>query len=386
MKNFICKLVVLLVFVCMLCGCTSHDGRVVVKFASWGSKSEVDIIKPLLADFEKNNPDIKVDFMHIPQNYFQKIHLLYASNSAPDVVFINNLYLPIYANAGVLEPVGEWADLSEIDENVSKALSWKGTLYAVPRDVSNLVIFYNKDLFDKYGVKYPDKNWTTEDFLLAAQKLTKDKTFGISFETNSLFFLPYLMSEGGGILSDDLSKIIIEDKNSQKGLQFYADLRGKYHVAPRAEESASATMAQMFLQQKIGMHLTGRWLVPKYREEATFNWDIAPFPKGNAGSIVPLDASGWAVSKNSKHKSEAQKLVNYLASKESIEKITQCGLIVPARKDVANSKYFLDGQAPNNAKVFLEVINTAKPTPVSVNYKEILDSLNDYFEKLFTAY
>ena len=59
------------------------------------------------------------------------------------------------------------------------------------------------------------------------------------------------MSEGGGILSDDLSRMIVDSAESQKGLNLYADLRKKYHVAPLRNESASATMAQMFLQQKL---------------------------------------------------------------------------------------------------------------------------------------
>ena len=180
-----------------------------------------------------------------------------------------------------------------------------------------------------------------------------------------------------------MSKIIIDDENSKKWLNFYADLRKKHHVAPKKEEAASATMAQLFLQQKIGMHLTGRWLVPKYREEATFRWDVVTFPKGSKGSIVSLDASGWAVSKNSKHKDEAHKLVNYLSSKENSEKITKSGLIVPARNDVQNSKYFFDGQAPKNVQAFLDAAKTAKPTPVPVNYSEIIDNLNPKFEKLF---
>ena len=309
MNKFVCKITVSLLFICILCGCTPKDNRTVVKFASWGSKSEINIIKPLLNDFEAKNPDIKVDFMHIPQNYFQKIHLLFASNSAPDVVFMNNLYLPIYANAGVLEQIGNWADLTQYDSNILKSLSWKGKLYAVPRDVSNLVVFYNKDLFDKNGIKYPSANGTFEEFLSDARQLSGNSVFGVSFEEDALFFLPYLMSNGGGIISDDLKQVIVNNETSQKGLKFYVDLRKKYHVAPRAEESASATMAQLFLQQKIAMHITGRWLVPKYREEANFSWDIAAFPKGSLGSIVPLDSSGWAVAKNSKHKSEGKSVV-----------------------------------------------------------------------------
>ena len=383
MYNKFLKILAICGLISLLCACTPKDSRTVIQFASWGSKSEIDIIKPLLAGFEKQNPDIRVDFMHIPQNYFQKIHLLFASDTPPDVLFINNLYLPVYANANVLEPIGSRVDSSFYDKNILRSLSWQGQLYAVPRDVSNLVIFYNKNLFDEAGVNYPSAKWTLEDFLQAAKKLTNSGHFGVSFEEDPLFFLPYLMSEGGGILSDDLSTLIIDSPESLKGLNFYADLRKKYHVAPLADESASATMAQLFLQRKIAMHLSGRWLIPKYREEADFDWDIAPFPQGSKGSVVPLDSSGWAVSKNSEHKEEAFKLINYLSSKNSIEKLTQSGLIVPARRDVQNSKYFLDDNPPAHAKVFLDIIRTSKPTPVNVNYRAVIDNLNPKFERLF---
>lgn len=367
----------------MLCGCTPKDNRTEIQFASWGSKSEIDILKPILKEFEIQNPNIKVDFMHIPQNYFQKIHLLFASKTSPDVVFINNLYLPIYANAGVLEPIKKRVDLSQYDFNILKSLSWKNELYAVPRDVSNLVIFYNKDIFDKCKIAYPHSEWNFNDFLTINQKFKSCGYFGTSFEEDSFFFLPFLMSEGGGILADDLSNVIINTTQSQKGLNYYANLRKKYHTAPLAKESASATMAQMFLQQKIAMHLSGRWLVPKYREEANFDWDVINFPNGDSGSIVPLDSSGWAVSKESQHKEEAFKLVNYLSSKENIEKLTTSGLIVPARRDVQNSKYFIDNKKPHHAQVFINVIRTAKPTPVNVNYREILDKLTPEFERMF---
>ena len=369
----------------MLSGCSKSDNRVVLQYASWGSKSEIDILKPILKDFENSHPEIKLEFMHIPQNYFQKIHLLFASNTAPDVIFMNNLNLPIYANAGVLEDLSDYGiEKADFYTKAVEAMSYRGKFYAVPRDVSNLVVFYNKEIFDKKGVAYPDENMTFETFLDKAVKLTsRPDVFGISFEEEPLFYLPYLMSEGGGILSDDLSENIINNEKSQQGLKFYADLRNKYHAAPMKSESASATMAQMFLQGRLAMHVSGRWLVPKYREEAKFDWDIAPFPKGKAGSIVPLDASGWAVAKSSKHKPEAILLIRYLSSKENIEKMAQSGLIVPARIDASTSRYFLDGKKPLHAEVFLDVIKTSKPTPVSVNYNEVTDKLKLYTEKLF---
>jgi len=369
-------------FICLCCFKKSNDDyKTVIQFASWGSESEIAILKPILKEFENQNSDIKVDFMHIPQNYFQKIHLLFASNTAPDVIFINNQYLPIYANAGVLENLTIYDKEFEFEKFYKKSLStmtWNEKIYAVPRDISNLVIFYNKDIFDKYGVKYPDKDWTFTDYLEIAKKLThKPQIFGVSFEEDPLYYLPYITSSGfEGVPYYNQVK-------DNSGLKFYADLRNKYNVAPKANESASATMAQLFLQGRVAMHLSGRWLVPKYRQEAKFDWDVVEFPKGSAGSIMPMDSSGWAISKSSKHKSEAVKLVQYLLSEKSLNEFAKSGLIVPARIESANSKYFLDGQKPKNAKVFLDVVNTSSPTAVTVNYREILDELKAKNEALF---
>lgn len=407
-KQSFSLLLLIILFCFFLTGCVKKSNQTIIQFASWGSKSEVEIIKPILAEFEHENPDIKVEFVHIPQNYFQKIHLLFASNLAPDVIFMNNLYLPIYANAGVLQDLGEIASvgiLSQPSDSMSHngdsniffdkaldALSYNNKLYAIPRDVSTLVIYYNKDLFNKYGISYPNGSWTFNDFLAISQMITKDTNqdgkidlWGTSFEEDLLFYLPYLMSEGGGVLSDDLKTSIINTPESKKGLGFYSDLRNKYHVAPTGAESASETMAQMFLQSKLAMHLSGRWLVPKYRTDAKFDWDVVNFPAGDKGSIVPLDASGWAIAKSSKHKKDAMRLIEFLASKESIEKFAKSGLIVPARLDVAEGKFLEDTKTPKNNRVFIDVIKTAKPTPVSVDYRKIQDDLKKKTEYLFNS-
>lgn len=369
-----------------ICGCGEVKNNAdTIQFASWGSKSEVEILKPLLDEFEHQNPDIKIEFIHIPQNYFQKIHLLFASKKAPDVIFLNNQYLPVYANAGLLrEFTDSDFDKEEFYPQSLDALSWDGSVYAVPRDISTLVIFYNKDIFKDKNVPYPHSGWTMEEFLQSAQKLTSlPDVFGVSFEEDVLFYLPYLMSFGGGVLSDDLTSDISNTPESKAGLQFYADLRSKYHVAPLKSESASATMAQMFLQGRLGMYLSGRWIVPKFREEAFFDWDVAEFPKGSAGSVTPLDASGWAVSAQSKNPQAALKLIKFLSSKEAIEKFTESGLIVPAREDVALSEKFLDGQKPYNSRAFIDSVNNAKPTPVSVDYRIILDKTKAQNEYIF---
>lgn len=364
-----------------------------IQFASWGSESEVNILKPIIKDFENKNNGIKVDFMYIPQNYFQKLHLLFASNTPPDVVFINNLNLPVFANAGMLEDLTPYSEDFESDKYFPqslKSLSWHGILYAIPRDVSNTAVFYNKYLFKKYGVPYPQNNWDLNDLLNKAVRIShpQNQIYGISFDELPLLYLPYLLAYGGWSKEDTLNyfkKDVLNKIPNKKGLQFYANLRKKYHAAPSKSEIASATSAQMFLQGKIAMQVSGRWLVPKYRQEAKFDWDIVQFPSANKStkSKVFMDSSGWAISKNSKHKKAALKLIMYLSSKESSQRFSETGLIVPARKDCAYSKYFLDKQMPHNSKAFLDAAQNSVPTPVTLDYPEITDSLKSRVEHLF---
>lgn len=410
-KSFIYSLASLAIF-CLfitvfLCGCNPKSGKTIIKFSSWGSESEITAIQPILKEFEKQNPDIKVEFIHIPKNYFQKLHLLAASNLMPDVVLINNLSGSSYAENNIFldlsKLLNQKTDNKPCNEECLRekdffkqsidALKYKDKLYAVPRDISNLVVYYNKDIFDKYNVPYPDNSWTFEKFLKISRKLTKDlnkdgKTdqFGVSFEESPLFWLPWLWSNSGGLISKDLKSIIINKPESIEALQFYSDLRNKYHSAPTKSEAGSATMAQLFIQKKLAMHISGRWSTPRYRKDLDFRWDIARFPNGKAGSIVDCDASGWAISSSSKHPQESWRLIKFLASKTSVENFAANGLIVPARIDAANSKVFLNKNLPpKSSEVFINIIPDSMPTPVTENYQEITDILNIALEPVWNG-
>jgi len=403
-KSFLVSILILLLLICVFIVLyytrgAKKDSVVQVSFSSWGSESEVAIIKPILREFETKNPGIKVNFIHIPKNYFQKIQLLIASNLAPDVIFINNFYGPLYVEGDILYDLDYFLKkddsimLNTYYKQAISALTYKKHLYALPRDISNLVIYYNKDIFDKYKISYPDKNWTFKDFLKTVKLLTKDfnhdgriDQFGIGFEKQPLFWMPFLWSNGGGIISSDLKTVLINKPESVESIQFYSDLRNKHHVAPTASEAGSATMSQLFMQQRIAMQINGRWAVPRYRKDIVFNWDIARFPRGKRGSVVDADTSGWAISKTTKHPMESWKLVKFLAGKAAIQKFTESGLIVPARHDVANSKIFLNStKSPANSRLFLDIIPESIPTPANQNYQEITDLVTSAIEPVLNG-
>lgn len=358
LKNFL--VIVFSLFI--LTGCCSKNDKEILTFSSWGSVTEVNILKKIISDFEVENPNIKIEFIHIPQNYFQKIHLLFASNTAPDVLFMNNLYLPIYEKK--LEDLTTYFQKEDFYPQAISGMSYSNRILGIPRDISNLVLYVNLD-----KLSLPKESWTIEDLYNFIQIATKNKTYGIGCEEDIYWVTPYLAYFGGGVLNSK-SEIIIDSKESQRALQFYLDLINKDKYAPTKSQIGSSTLAQMFLEGKIAMYLSGRWMYPKIEEKANFNWAVINFPYGQ--NLQYCDVSGWVISKDSKHKENALKFVEFLSNEKSSKYFTETGLIVPARIEAAK----LLNNNEHNEKIFLDVIEKSQNTPTNKDYKKIIDKIN----------
>jgi len=380
-------LLIVINFILISCSINPSHNKNKIIFSSWGSIDEINILKPIIENFSKKN-NIEVELIHIPENYFQKLHMMFASNTEPDVLFMNNFNLPVYADSNVLEPLDSYILNDKFDKSIFfsrslESLSWKNNLYCLPRDVSNLVIYYNKDIFIKKNVAFPNKNWDMKEFIKISEKL-KDKNIYTFFKDKRiLFWLPFLWSFGGDLFTDDMKTFKLNDKNSIEALKFYTDLTLKYKIAPSEKEIGNVKAAQLFSENRLAMFLSGRWSVPTFRKILKFDWDIINFPNGRNGSIVGIDASGWCISKNSKNKYTAWKFLKYLASNEVIAKFTKDGLIVPARKDIAYSNVFLDNNKPKNSKIFLEIIEKGKSTKTPPNWNEINTEINNGLEEIW---
>ncbi|MBF2055335.1 MAG: sugar ABC transporter substrate-binding protein [Candidatus Sericytochromatia bacterium] len=379
-----------------LSACTPRQPEGVIRLSTWGSPEEMAILKPLLQRFEVQS-GLKVELMHIPDKYFQKLHALLAANLAPDVMFVNNIQFPVYASNGAFLDLGPRLAASDTLKEADffpqslDSFRWEGQLQALPRDVSNLVIFYNRDLFDAAGLPYPRADWTLTEMFDTAQKLSgppdaqgQRQRFGISFSDYFLFWLPYVWSAGGDIFDASRSRLTLNEPAALAGLQQYADLRHQLGAAPKSAEAGSLSMSQLFMQQKLAMNLNGRWAVPLYRQNLEFNWDIVPFPQGPAGSIVDADASGWVISSQTRQPEAAWQLVSFLAGQQAAEAFSKPGLIIPARRDVAYSETFLTpGQPPASAHYFLEAIDSGRPVPAVPYWNAVLEQINQALEPVW---
>ena len=354
----------------LLCGCLpdSSSCKVLLKFSAWGSDSEVKIVKQMIARYEKENPGVKIVLFHTPQNYFKKLHLLFASKTEPDVILINNQNIVNYSKYLTTLDKSKYKD--DFFEVALNTLSVHGELKAVPRDISNLVIYYNKTLLEQNGISVPKPQWTFVDFLEVSKILKEKGIFSILLENDLFYVYPFILSFGEnaeGITDDNLYQY--------KSVTFYRALSEKYHYSPMDYEIGQSTGAEFFLSGKSAFYLSGRWMIPKIRELAAFEWDILPFPTGKAGSKVPCDATGVGIALNTKYPVEALQFVEYLTSKEVIQKISETGLILPARKSVAFSDTFLKGK-PEHGGYFLDIAQNSVSLKYPANYNYVKDKIN----------
>jgi multiple sugar transport system substrate-binding protein len=371
-------------------------GQTILRLSVWGSANEKATYQSLVKTFERQHPTIHVDLLHIPENYFQKIHILMAGGLAPDVMMMNSLYLPVYADNGMLMPLESQANqttgLKGFFPNALQALTWKQHLYAVPRDVSDVVVYINRDLLKRANVPMPLASWTMADYGRLAQRLTavnhqdpSQSQFGTSFyEAPPLFWLPFVWSAGGQAWQGNACQL--SQPSALVGLGFYTGLRNTQHVAPQKTEVGSTNMTQLFVQQKLATMLNGRWVVPVLRESANFDWDVLPFPQGVAGSRVGIDATGYSISASTAHRQASQALVDFLTSNQAIAAFTTSGLVVPAKQAVAQSAVFLQpGQRPAHSQVFIEAVATGVPTQSHPRWNQMAEVMRLALEPAFNG-
>ncbi|MEM0952367.1 MAG: sugar ABC transporter substrate-binding protein [Cyanobacteria bacterium P01_H01_bin.74] len=380
----------------------SPPSKKTITLSTWGSAAELQTTQHLIKQFKAKNPTIQVKLLHIPENYFQKLHLLVAGNLTPDVMQINSLNFPVYASHSIFLDL---TPLLKKDEHRAdfyedfytqglQAFQWQNTAEsqkqpviqgALPRDLSNLVVYVNKNLLKKANRPLPSADWNWDDFLATAKQLTQDTDsdgkpdqFGVSFYSKpALFWLPFVWSAGGDLFSTDRKQVLLDSPKSIEGLMFYSNLRNQWHVAPRREESGSQSMSELFIKGKLALLISGRWSVPVLRKKARFNWDVFPLPKGPSGlSRVGIDATGFAVARQSRHPEAALKLLTFLTSAAAIQEITRSGLIVPARKSIAESPVFLSKtDLPENNQAFISSIHSGLPTQSHPRWNEIAERL-----------
>ena len=137
--------------VMMSSGCDRRSApKSTVKF--WGMGNEGEMVKSLIAEFERRNPDIKVDVQQIPWTAaHEKLLTAFAGESTPDVCQLGNTWLPEFTVLEALEPLDPFIHTSSVVqipdyfEGVMKTNIIDSIVYGIPWYVDTRVVFYRKE-------------------------------------------------------------------------------------------------------------------------------------------------------------------------------------------------------------------------------------------------
>ncbi|MFE9024209.1 ABC transporter substrate-binding protein [Streptomyces sp. NPDC007808] len=352
------------------------------KIVFWDNNGGVrtDIWKEVIADFEKANPDIEVEYVGIPSTDYQsKVDTALQGGGLPDVGGVGAAMLAGFAAQNALEPLDDRFAKSPLNGKLNDDLvaSMKAAgggddkLYSIPTSANNGVLYYRTDLFKKAGLGEPT---TWDKFYEAADKLTnKGKNeFGYTIRGGAGSIAQALDAMYGqsGITSfwdSSGEKTTVDDPKNVKALEKYAGLYKK--VTPAADLNNDFTkMVAQWDSGTIGMlnHNLGSYQdhvkalgVDKFRG--------IPQPTGPGGKRVQVSnpVDGLGVFKSSKNKEAAWKFVEFAVSAAENSKWNESAGAVPANTDAAEDAWISKAEP---TKLAAQALTDGSTTIVQLPY------------------
>lgn len=353
----------------------------------------MDVVnKPMIDDlvrmFEEKHPDIDLEMMWVPggQQYHTKLKTLTAAGVPPDLFWCSDVHATymLTSLADITEFVERDSEEMLIDDfypELLNACRREGRYYYLPRYFNISLLYYNKDLFDEAEVSYPSKDWTWEDYIEAAKKLTKIGPDGRVSQWGTNIALGWwgewhilVQQAGGSFFSPDLRKCRLNSPEALQAFQFFYDKIHKHKVSPMPGFGPSSPgLASKQMAMDFGGH-TGLW--PVYRRIDGLHWDIQLIPRGpktRAGGEVAVDCIG--IARDSKNIEAAWQVLKFLVSRESIRRHVEQGYL-PVRRSVARETILAGEpgsrpQDPQHTEVVYEALKYSKPIPRQPDYIEI---------------
>lgn len=376
-KKGVGLLVVVLVLSAVLAACggksASSDEKVTIEFMhSSVEKERLDVIKELIADFEKENPNIKVKQIPVEEDAFNtKVVTLARSGKLPEVMEVSQDFAKVMdkdelidqdAIKEVIKSVGE-DSYYEGATNLVRSEDGKSYI-AVPLTGWVQGIWYNKKALSDAGFEEP-KSWA--DVEKVAKKFTNkaDKKYGIAIPTaestiSEQAFSQFALSNKANVL-DKKGNITIDTPEMKEALQYYKDLSA--YTMPGSNDVTEIKDA--FMNGTVPMAMYSTYILPSVYEEGD---------PSNIGFAVPEEkekavygtVSGLTISAglDDEQKKATKKFIEFLSEPKNMTTwvLMSPGGAQPVNKEVVEQKAYKEN----------EVIKSFGDLP-----NEIADSFND---------
>jgi sn-glycerol 3-phosphate transport system substrate-binding protein len=290
--------------------------------------SLTEVVDGIVADFETQNPDIKVNAIYSGNYDDTRVRALSAINSGEPAQLAVMFSIDAYdlIEQDLIVP---FDDLATSDEDKAWLNSFypalmangkiEGQTWGVPFQRSTIVAYYNKDLFRAAGLD-PEKAPTTWDEMIEMGKaLTKDGTYGLMIPSTGYpywMFQALAIQNGKEVMSGDGLTTYFDDDKVVETLEFWQSLSQEHGIMPEGTVEWG-TLRQAFLEGQTAMmwHSTGN--LSAVKKGASFDFGVAMLP-GNVRLGSPTGGGNFYLFKNSsdEEKEAALKLIKFMTSPE----------------------------------------------------------------------
>jgi multiple sugar transport system substrate-binding protein len=387
-------IVIFLIF--FLTGCNRNTKELI--FSVGGAPNELDFWEKVVSNFEKEK-GIKVIILRQPADSDQRrqgiLVPLKAKVPNPDVFLMDIAWIAQFAASGWLEDLNKFIkkekyDLGNFWQNViNSADTYNGKLVALPVYIDAGVLYYRKDILEKYGVKKVPTNW--DDFInisikIQSEERKKNNKFyafvwqGAQYEGLICNFLEFASSKGGILLSGE--RLVVNTEYNLKAVNLMRDLIHRYKISP-PNTYTDMKEEEVRLYFQSGNALFERNWPYAYRlhqaEESPVKdrVGITTLPAFKGSSSVST-LGGWHIGMSvySDMKKEAWEFIKYVVSFKIQKDLSLHLGWNPARKDVYVDKEVLKKYP--HFKELAKVFSTARARPKLPYYTQVSSILQRY--------
>lgn len=336
--------------------------------------------------FQQKNPNISIEVQTAAYaDYFTKLQTQVASGSAPDTFELNYENSVSYANSGALLDL---SPLAAADPDFDPAIFYPkayevfqadGVQFGLPEQFSDVLLYYNKDLFDAAGIAYPDASWTWADEQAAAEKLT-DPANGQWGEFQPIQFFEFykvLAQNGGSFFNADKTASTFNDA---RGVEAAEWLIGKLDKTMPSDAFGPDQDSALFKSGKLGMWHTGIWMFSAL-EDTPFTWDVSVEP-GNVTKAHQFFANAVVASADTEYPAEAWAWLRFLtSSEEAVATRLAASWELPAVADQSLFGSYLSQTPPDNREAVFEALSDIVTPPVIEQQSQMQDIVTQALEK-----
>jgi multiple sugar transport system substrate-binding protein len=265
-----------------------------------------------------------------------------ATSTPPDLVVVNDPDVASYASQGqftdITDRVAKSTRIGAANFFKGPATSdhWRGKRFAVAREMNALGLYINDDLFRAKGLD-PEKPPATWSAVMAAAKQLTDPAkhvYGFGFcahqsEQSVFQFLPWLWQAGGAM--DRL-----DQPEATAALQFWTDLVRGGFVSPDVINQQQSEVMSTFLAGNTAFAVGGPWELPRFANEAKFQWRVAPLPVKDDKNIRASSLGGFhfAIPKGARQVDGAFMVIEQMLDAQIFRQGWNTGGILAPRTDV----------------------------------------------------